>query len=93
MISQKIVNIEWTKIRLSLRGHCVRAGKHLWLMLLEGGQLLLEEELLVLRVHLVHFAREGIVFINLLIEHQSDFVDLNKNGFKLECAFSLTILI
>ena len=93
MIGQKIVNIEWTKIRLSLRGYCVWAGKHLWLLLLEGGQLLLEEQLLVLRVHLVDFALEDIVFINLLIEHQSDFVYLNKNGFKSECAFSLTILI
>lgn len=43
-----------------------------------GSELLLEDELLVLGVELVELALEYVVFIDLLIEHQGDFIDLKQ---------------
>ena len=52
---------------------------HLRLLLVQSGsELLLEDELLVLGVELVELALEYVVFIDLLIEHQGDFIDLKQ---------------
>ena len=52
------------------------AGKQLGLLLLDVGELLLEDELLVLSVQVVKLALKGIILVNLLVEHQRNFIYL-----------------
>lgn len=53
-----------------------RTGNQLGLLLLQAGKLNLENELLVLRVHLLNPALERVVLVDLLVEHQGDLIYL-----------------
>lgn len=44
--------------------------------MLQASELLLEEQLLVLAIHLLIFVSQSIVFIHLLVKHQCDLVNL-----------------
>ena len=55
-----------------------RLRKRLLVALLQTKQLLLQGELLVLRVELLNLALEGVVLVNLRVEHERDFVDLSQ---------------
>ena len=45
--------------------------------MLQAGQLLLEHQLLALGAELLDAARQHVIFVHLLVQHQRDFVDLD----------------
>ena len=88
LICQEIADVEWTKVGgilgggLSGKGRRAR-GEQLRLLLLDRGELLLEDQLLVLLIKLVKLSLEGIILVNLLVEHHRDFVYLSKKWIKV----------
>ena len=59
----------------------------LLICLLERCELMLEEELLVLSVQLLDLALKGAIFVDLRIQHQSDFVYLIQEDFDQQAVF------